>query len=189
MVSEPRSGEAAKNSARLPLRFVFLSHSSVATTTAVLRPVPGNGLWPLRFCPVDYFTKLSSGLGNGPCMRTHVMRLLYGHYGHYRGCKAIFRLRSCARSNSRELLLGVFQTHQACAESLAFRTIRRHRQSAGPIPWHPLRSGRWCPAGVAHRQGNLALDSLRSGVLSSNDTLEFRLRNFFVIPFSGTGAA
>ena len=33
-----RKGDAAKNSARFPLRRVFRSHSSAATTTAVLRP-------------------------------------------------------------------------------------------------------------------------------------------------------
>src|SRR4029078_6582406 len=36
---ERRSGEAAKNSARLPLRFVFFSHSSTATTTTAVRPL------------------------------------------------------------------------------------------------------------------------------------------------------
>ncbi len=35
---DPRSGEAAKNSARLPERLVFRSHSSALTTTAVVRP-------------------------------------------------------------------------------------------------------------------------------------------------------
>src|SRR5471030_3153873 len=35
---ESRSGEAAKNSARLPDRLVFRSHSSAETTTAVIRP-------------------------------------------------------------------------------------------------------------------------------------------------------
>src|SRR5271165_762854 len=33
------SGEAAKNSARLPLRFVLRSHSSAATTTTAVRPL------------------------------------------------------------------------------------------------------------------------------------------------------
>jgi len=36
---ERRSGEAAKNSARLPLRLVFFSHSSAATTTTAVRPL------------------------------------------------------------------------------------------------------------------------------------------------------
>lgn len=36
---EPRRGEAAKNSARVPVRFVLRSHSSAETTTAVLRPL------------------------------------------------------------------------------------------------------------------------------------------------------
>src|SRR3546814_15871780 len=35
---ESRSGEVAKNSARLPVRFVFRSHSSAETTTAAVRP-------------------------------------------------------------------------------------------------------------------------------------------------------
>src|SRR5262249_7540572 len=35
---EPRSGDAAKNSARLPVRLVFRSHSSAATTTTAVRP-------------------------------------------------------------------------------------------------------------------------------------------------------
>ena len=34
----PRRGEEAKNSARLPLRSIFRSHSSADTTTAALRP-------------------------------------------------------------------------------------------------------------------------------------------------------
>jgi hypothetical protein len=33
---DPRNGEAAKNSARLPVRFVLRSHSSAETTTAVV---------------------------------------------------------------------------------------------------------------------------------------------------------
>src|ERR1035441_10089170 len=36
---ELRNGDAAKNSARLPLRFVFRSHSSTETRTATLRPL------------------------------------------------------------------------------------------------------------------------------------------------------
>src|SRR5688572_12548608 len=36
---EPRSGEAAKNSARLPVRFALRSHSSAATTTTAFRPL------------------------------------------------------------------------------------------------------------------------------------------------------
>src|SRR5882724_3748720 len=36
--SEPRSGEAAKNSARVPLRPVLRAHSSIATTTTAGRP-------------------------------------------------------------------------------------------------------------------------------------------------------
>ena len=36
---EPRSGELAKNSARLPLRLVLRSHSSAATITTVVRPL------------------------------------------------------------------------------------------------------------------------------------------------------
>src|SRR5260370_5263243 len=35
---EPRSGDAAKNSARLPTRFVFRCHSSAPTTKAAGRP-------------------------------------------------------------------------------------------------------------------------------------------------------
>src|SRR5258708_36301395 len=35
---EPRSGAAARKSARVPLRLVFFAHSSAATITAVVRP-------------------------------------------------------------------------------------------------------------------------------------------------------
>src|SRR4051812_30110867 len=38
LISESRSGEEAKNSARFPLRFVLRSHSSAATTTTAVRP-------------------------------------------------------------------------------------------------------------------------------------------------------
>src|SRR5438309_6421682 len=35
---DPRNGDPAKNSARLPARFVFRCHSSAPTTTAAVRP-------------------------------------------------------------------------------------------------------------------------------------------------------
>src|SRR5262249_11886917 len=35
---EPRSGDAAKNSVKLPLRLVFRSHTSAETTIAAIRP-------------------------------------------------------------------------------------------------------------------------------------------------------
>jgi len=42
---EPRKGEAAKNSARLPLRLVFRCHSSAETTTTGFLTFAGDRLW------------------------------------------------------------------------------------------------------------------------------------------------
>src|SRR5579864_5886849 len=84
---DPRNGEEARNSARLPLRSALRSHSSAATTTAVVRPCF------VIFCGPSEFALSRSSLNFAFASATvHVwvlMRIIpqlsfyYGHNSHF----------------------------------------------------------------------------------------------------------
>src|SRR5690349_16803317 len=64
--SDPRSGEAAKNSARVPLRPVLRTHSSDRDDDHYRTAISGDFLWPFLARPIDDLTQPSLGLRYRP---------------------------------------------------------------------------------------------------------------------------
>src|ERR1700722_524048 len=87
---EPRNGDEARNSARLPWRSALCSHSSAATTTAVVRPCF------VIFCGPSEFALSKSSLNFAFASATvHVWVFIrvflkpidYGHNSHFIGSR------------------------------------------------------------------------------------------------------
>src|SRR5262249_23930442 len=88
LISMPdsRRGEAAKNSARLPTRFDFRSHSSADTTTAAVRPCLVIVCGPVeRACSISSLNRaLASATVHWPMLMTSPIRFgQNGHNGHF----------------------------------------------------------------------------------------------------------
>src|SRR5579859_1417148 len=122
---DPRNGEEARNSARLPLRSALRSHSSAATTTAVVRPCL------VIFCgPCDFALSRSSlnfAFASATVQVWVLMRIIpncvlyYGHNSHFIGSRqGEWRSFQFARfprlSPAPDLLVGRFS---------ALRAVRR----------------------------------------------------------------
>src|SRR5450432_256597 len=117
LIPEPLSGDAAKNSAKLPLRLVLRSHSSAATTTTAVRPLRVMVCGPWDFALS--MTSLNLALASATVQARGAFWSPYGLDGHHS------HLTGSRPDNDR----GAFPTVRPCGFSFALSGLP-HRLAA-----------------------------------------------------------